>query len=389
MAETYRNYTLNGEGDDPWFATENTLQKDMIDRLPPDGSRLVTSEHYHSALVNPSTNATVVSVSGTTVSFPDQSGGSYLGLNGSKELVEYPLSGIPVNLTTNVSLNVVPKSQGVGTALVDSNLFSDTTTIQAKNGATLFFVDSAGTFDSSETYAFFGSNAPPNTYMSVKKIAGSGGAMITGGKSHSNSTVATQIKGLTGHDPMIASVIIQGGTCVDHSSSTTLTDISESASILQVRNNSTDAGYLEVKGDGALELLNNSSTHDMTNILDPDAYCKLGRADTTTYFGGQLIGVTYADSTQSAINIIGLSTTAVNMTACQIIGGTSDGVGGYADATASATLLAVSNNQTPQFTIRADGRINAANLPEWADYLTLATGDIYYCTAALNALYIK
>jgi hypothetical protein len=88
MAITYRNYTLNSLGEDPWYNREIKLFEDIIDRIPADGSRLVTAEHIHYNLVNPNTLATVVTVSSAgVVGLPTYPPSQILGTDSNSNIV--------------------------------------------------------------------------------------------------------------------------------------------------------------------------------------------------------------------------------------------------------------------------------------------------------------
>lgn len=65
MSENYRNYELNQNGAQPWYATENALFKEIINKLPPADSSMVGTEHYHTRVAN-AAGTTVISVDATS-----------------------------------------------------------------------------------------------------------------------------------------------------------------------------------------------------------------------------------------------------------------------------------------------------------------------------------
>jgi hypothetical protein len=353
MPYTYKGYSLNNEGDTPWEAREHKLFEDMIDRLPPDGSRLITSEHYHSTLVNPSNNASVLSISGTTISIPDSSGGSLLGLNGSKEVVEYALSASGV--ANNADNFRIPVSQGVGTDFTNSNLISDTTSVQVRSSAKMIYCNPTTNMDSSEATSYFGSSAPLGTYATMAPISSSSGGMkIVAGKSHANPTMALDINAHTGENPSTASIVMTGSKCLDSSTSTSTVAISDNSKILKIKNH-TDPQHVDILGSGSIALSNDSSSHTMTNYLPATSYGKVGPVDTTD-FGLQIVGATHG-ANKNAVKIYGISEAlgSADSTFVKIVVGQSDTGGGITSPNTNSIALQVLNTSSELIRLQCNG----------------------------------
>ena len=114
MPETYKAYTLNIVGEaEPWGARENTLFKNLLDKLPNEDKVLVTLRHTHDRLTLPTetlTSAVTVLASGFT------------GVNETTPRVFFQVSGDvgalgnPV-LASNI-ITMFKKDNNVGVALI-------------------------------------------------------------------------------------------------------------------------------------------------------------------------------------------------------------------------------------------------------------------------------